>query len=103
MKEGYKHAITVVVVALALAATYVLYHRYSVTPWTRDAQVRANIVGIAPRVYGPIVQIPIKDNQPVKKGDLLFEIDPSTYQAAVGDASAKVLIFLEEDFLAAPK
>ena len=90
MKEGYKPAITVVVVALALAAAYVLYHRYSVTPWTRDAQVRANIVGIAPRVYGPIVQIPIKDNQPVKKGDLLFEIDPSTYQAAVGDASAKV-------------
>ena len=52
--------------------------------------MRANIVGIAPRVYGPIVQIPIKDNQPVKKGDLLFEIDPSTYQAAVGDATAKV-------------
>jgi multidrug resistance efflux pump len=90
MKEGYKPAITVVVVVLALAAAYVLYHRYSVTPWTRDAQVRANIVGIAPRVYGPIVQIPIKDNQPVKKGDLLFEIDPSTYQAAVGDATAKV-------------
>jgi multidrug resistance efflux pump len=90
MKEGYKHAITLVVVALALAAAYVLYHRYSVTPWTRDGQVRANIVGIAPRVFGPVVQIPIKDNQPVKKGDLLFEIDPSTYQAAVDDASAKV-------------
>ena len=90
MKEGYKHAITIVVVAVALAAAYVLYHRYSVTPWTRDAQVRANIVGIAPRVYGPIVQIPIKDNQPVKKGDLLFEIDPSTYQAAVDNAAAKV-------------
>jgi RND family efflux transporter MFP subunit len=90
MKEGYKHAITLVVLALALAAAYVLYHRYSVRPWTRDAQVRANIVGIAPRVYGPIVHIPIRDNQPVKKGDLLFEIDPSTYQAAVDNASAKV-------------
>ena len=90
MKDGYKHAITLVVVALALAAAYVLYHRYSLTPWTRDGQVRANIVGIAPRVFGPVVQIPIKDNQPVKKGDLLFEIDPSTYQAAADDASAKV-------------
>jgi multidrug resistance efflux pump len=90
MKDGYKHAITLVVVALALAAAYILYHRYSLTPWTRDGQVRANIVGIAPRVFGPVVQIPIKDNQPVKKGDLLFEIDPSTYQAAVDDASAKV-------------
>jgi multidrug resistance efflux pump len=90
MKHGYKYAITLVVVALALAAAYVLYHRYSVRPWTRDAQVRANIVGIAPRVYGPIVQIPIKDNQPVKKGDLLFEIDPATYRAAVENASAKL-------------
>jgi RND family efflux transporter MFP subunit len=90
MKEGYKYAITLVVVALALAAAYVLYHRYSVTPWTRDAQVRANIVGIAPRVHGPVVQIPIKDNQPVKKGELLFEIDPSDYQAAVDNASANL-------------
>ena len=90
MKEGYKQAITLVVVAVALAAAYILYHRYSVRPWTRDAQVRANIVGIAPRVDGPVVQIPIKDNQPVKKGDLLFEIDPSTFQAAVDNASAKL-------------
>lgn len=90
MKEGYRYAVTLVVVALALAAAYVLYHRYSVTPWTRDAQVRANIVGIAPRVHGPIVQIPVKDNQPVKKGDLLFEIDPSDYQAAVNNASANL-------------
>ena len=90
MKDGYKYAITLVVVALALAAAFVLYHHYSVTPWTRDAQVRANIVGIAPRVYGPIVQIPIEDNQPVKTGDLLFEIDPATYRAAVDNAAAKV-------------
>lgn len=90
MKDGYKHAITLVVLALAVAAAYVLYHRYSAYPWTRDGQVRANIVGIAPRVAGPIIQIPIKDNQPVKKGDLLFEIDPSTFQAAVDDSVAKV-------------
>jgi len=90
MKDGYKRAITLVVVAIAVAAAYVLYHRYSVTPWTRDGQVRANIVGIAPRVAGPIIQIPIIDNQPIKKGQLLFEIDPSTFQAAVDNASAKV-------------
>ncbi len=90
MKDGYKYAITIVAVVVAIAAACVLYHRYSVTPWTRDGQVRANIVGIAPRVAGPIIQIPIKDNQPVKKGDLLFEIDPSTFQDAVNNAAAKV-------------
>jgi multidrug resistance efflux pump len=84
------HLVTLVIVVLAIAATCVLYWRYSTKPWTRDAQVRANVVGIAPRVPGPIIQIPIKDNQAVKKGDLLFEIDPSTFQAAVNNAAAKV-------------
>ncbi|HEY5812366.1 MAG TPA: HlyD family secretion protein, partial [Terrimicrobiaceae bacterium] len=68
----------------------VFYWRYSTRPWTRDAQVRANVVGIAPRVAGPIIQIPIKDNQAVKKGDLLFEIDPATFQAALDNAQAKL-------------
>ncbi len=90
MREGYKHAITLVVVAIALATAYLLYHRYTSHPWTRDGQVRANIVGIAPRVAGPVIQIPIIDNQPVKKGQLLFEIDPSTFQAAVDNAAAKL-------------
>ena len=47
-------------------------------------------MGIAPRVAGPIIQIPIKDNRAVRKGDLLFEIDPSTFQAAVDNAAAKL-------------
>jgi multidrug resistance efflux pump len=85
-----KYLITGIVVALAIVAALLMYARYVDRPWTRDAQVRANIVGIAPRVEGPIIQIPIKDNQPVKKGDLLFEIDPSNYQAAVNNAAAKL-------------
>lgn len=85
-----KYLVTVVMVFLALVASLMLYGRYVTRPWTRDAQIRANIVGIAPRVAGPIVQIPIKDNEPVKKGDLLFEIDPSTYQAALDQASAQL-------------
>ena len=52
--------------------------------------MRANVVGIACRVAGPIVQFPVRDNQPVKKGDLLFEVDPSTYQAAVNQCAAKL-------------
>jgi multidrug resistance efflux pump len=90
MKVSRAHIITFTMVGLALVATFVLYLRYSTRPWTRDAQVRANVVGIAPRVAGPIIQIPIKDNQAVKKGDLLFEIDPSTFQAAVDNAQAKL-------------
>lgn len=85
-----RHAITLVTVLLALAGAWLLYQRYYSHPWTRDGQVRANIVGIAPRVAGPIIEIPIKDNQPVKKGDLLFAIDPATFQAAVDVAAGKL-------------
>jgi multidrug resistance efflux pump len=90
VKISRPHLVTFAMVALALAATIILYWRYSTKPWTRDAQVRANVVGIAPRVAGPIIQIPIRDNQVVKKGDLLFEIDPSTFRAAVDNAQAKL-------------
>ena len=90
MKISRPHLVTFAMVILALAATLILYWRYSTKPWTRDGQVRANVVGIAPRVAGPIIQIPIKDNQAVKKGDLLFEIDPATFRAAVDNASAKL-------------
>lgn len=85
-----KYVVTFVVVGLAIVAALLMYQRYVNRPWTRDGQVRANIIGIAPRIAGPIVQIPIKDNQAVKKGDLLFEIDPSTFQAAVDNAAAKL-------------
>jgi multidrug resistance efflux pump len=90
MKKALPYLLTLAAVVLAVVAAALLYHRYLSHPWTRDGQVRANIVGIAPRVAGPVIQIPIKDNQPVKKGDLLFEIDPSTYQAAVDNAAAKL-------------
>lgn len=85
-----KYVVTSTVIGLAIVAALAMYARYVDRPWTRDAQVRANIVGVAPRVEGPIIQLPIKDNQPVKKGDLLFEIDPSTFQAAVNNAAAKL-------------
>jgi len=84
------YLVTGTAIVLALAASLAMYARYTNRPWTRDAQVRANVVGIACRVAGPIIQIPIRDNQQVKKGDLLFEIDPSTYQADVNNCVAKL-------------
>jgi multidrug resistance efflux pump len=84
------YLITLVILALAVWAGVSLYHSYIQNPWTRDGQVRANIVGIAPRVSGPIIRIPIRDNQQVKKGDPLFEIDPSDFKAQVDVATGQV-------------
>ena len=69
------------VVLVAVAVVAVKYWDYIVNPWTRDGQVRAQVVQITPRISGPIVNLPIEDNQFVKTGDLLFEIDPRTFAA----------------------
>lgn len=83
--------ITLVLVCLAGWAGFSVYHRYVENPWTRDAQVRANIVGVAPRVSGPIIHVAVHDNQEVKKGDLLFEIDPADFQAQLNLNAGQVL------------
>jgi multidrug resistance efflux pump len=83
--------ITLVVVGLAAWSAWVLYQRYIHDPWTRDSQVRANIVGIAPRVSGPIIHVAVRDNQQIKVGDLLFEIDPTDFTAQLNVASGQVL------------
>jgi multidrug resistance efflux pump len=87
---AHSYALTVGMILAAAIALGFLWWRYWEMPWTRDGQVMANIVGIAPRVAGPIIEIPLVDNQFVKKGDLLFAIDPSTFQATLDNAQARL-------------
>lgn len=82
--------ISIVIAAIVLGA-YVT-HLYYAYPRTDDAYVRANIVGIAAHVGGPIVQMPIEDNQHVKQGQLLFVVDPRPYQSAVDRAQAEMAL-----------
>jgi len=76
--------IATIIVGLYVARLYYLY------PRTDDAYVRANSVGIAPHVSGPITELPIVDNQYVKQGDLLFVVDPRPYQSALDAATARL-------------
>jgi len=86
----FNYLITLIIVGLAIWAAVSLYLLYVEHPWTRDAQIRANIVGIAPRVSGPIIHVAVYDNQQLRKGDLLFEIDPSDFEAQVSIAAGQV-------------
>ncbi len=86
--RSWKVLLTTVVVVAAVGMVVFKYRQYMLYPWTRDGKVRANVVQIAPRVSGPIVRLPLVDNQFVRKGDVLFEIDPRTYQAALDQARA---------------
>lgn len=88
MAKYLKIVLTVAVVGLAIGLVAFKYEDYLRNPWTRDGQVRADVVAVAPRVTGPIVELPIVDNQRVKTGDLLFRIDPRTFKAQFDQAKA---------------
>ena len=75
---------------VAVALLLLKYWDYVTNPWTRDGQVRAQVIQITPRVSGPIVKLSIQDNQLVKAGDLLFEIDPRTFEASLEQARAQL-------------
>jgi len=66
-----------------LCAVYMVAIRH---PETDDAEVFANYIGIAPVVDGPILDLNVADNQRVKQGDLLFEIDDRPYKYALDRA-----------------
>ena len=102
MKLSRKHLLTATVVTIAILVVLLKYWDYVLNPWTRDGQVRAEVVQIAPRVSGPIVSLPVKDNQFVKAGDLLFEIDPRTYAANQAQAQAQYDI-TDDNYLAGEK
>lgn len=57
---------------------------------TDDAFVEGHIITIAPRVSGPVIKLNIEDNQEVKKGDLLLEIDPKDYEVKLKQSQAKL-------------
>ncbi len=90
MKTFFKYLLTGIFILIAIAAVLLKYWDYVINPWTRDGQVRAQVIQITSRISGPIVHLAIQDNQKVNKGDLLFEIDPRTFQDDVDQAQAEL-------------
>ncbi|WP_110655250.1 efflux RND transporter periplasmic adaptor subunit [Salinicola halimionae] len=90
MRNSLRILLTLVVVAIAVAAGFWLWNYYLFTPWTRDARVRAEVVTIAPDVSGWVRTLNVHDTDLVAKGDTLFEIDDARYQAALEQAQATV-------------
>ena len=85
-----RFAITAVVVIVALLLGHALWRHYMYSPWTRDGRVRAEVVRVAPDVSGLVTKLAVIDNQEVKKGDVLFEIDPLRFRIALQQAEANL-------------
>jgi multidrug resistance efflux pump len=81
---------TSIVLLLAMGVLVIKYWYYVTNPWTRDGQVRAQVIQITPRVTGPIVKLPVYDNQFVTAGQLLFQIDPRTFVTSLKLARAEL-------------
>lgn len=80
--------VTLVFVCAAIYVGDGLWVHYMQEPWTRDARVRADVVGIAPDVSGLVSDVDVKDNQPVNKGDVLFRVDSRRFEIALAQADA---------------
>ena len=68
------------IMAGAVVLGLVVVHHVDSYPRTDDSEILANFIGIAPQVEGPLMRLNVHDNQFVKKGDLLFEIDDRPYR-----------------------
>lgn len=82
--------VTILLVAVALVAGRAVWLQFTVAPWTRDGQVQGYVVNVAPEVSGRITRVAVADNQPVRRGDVLYEIEPVDFQIALAAAQAAV-------------
>ncbi|HCI4292186.1 TPA: HlyD family secretion protein [Klebsiella pneumoniae] len=85
-----RYLLTLSAVAVATLLAFILWKHYVQTPWTRDGRVRADVVQIAPDVSGPVLNVAVRDNQWVNRGDVLYSIDPHWLRLAVVSAQADV-------------
>jgi multidrug efflux system membrane fusion protein len=89
-RKFVRKIVSLIIVASAVIITLYVWGIIERHPRTDDATVRANVVGIAPRVSGQIIKLNVQDNQAVKEGDVLFEIDPEDYRLILEKAKAEL-------------
>ncbi|WP_034917362.1 MULTISPECIES: p-hydroxybenzoic acid efflux pump subunit AaeA [Erwinia] len=89
-KKITRFALTLILVIIAIVVIFRVWVFYTESPWTRDAKFTADIVAIAPDVSGLITDVRVRDNQLVKKDQVLFVIDRPRYQQALDQAEADV-------------
>jgi len=82
--------LTLLIVTFAVVLVWRMVMYYMFAPWTRDGHIRADIIQIAPDVSGLIQQVEVKDNQLIKRGQVLFSIDQDRFKLALRQAKAAV-------------
>jgi multidrug resistance efflux pump len=84
--------LTLAVVCAAAFLGYEMATYYLYSPWTRDARIRADVVTVAPDVSGYVTDVNVRNNQFVRKGDILFKIEQDRYRLALANAEASLAV-----------
>ena len=82
--------ITVLATVGAIYVGVQLWRHYEVEPWTRDGRLKAYVVQVAPDVTGQVTKVYVHDNQQVKAGDPLFDLDRARFELALRQSEAQV-------------
>ena len=78
----------IVVTIPIIALTIIILFMNIVAPSSHDVRAMNYVIPIVPRVTGQVTEVPIEPNRPIKKGDVLFKIDPVPFEQAVKAAEA---------------
>jgi multidrug resistance efflux pump len=88
---SFRLIVTMAMLFLAAIVGLGLWDYYMEAPWTRDGRVRVDVVAVAPDVSGLVTDVLVADNQDVRRGDVLFRIDPERFKLALRQAEAVVV------------
>ena len=81
--------VTVVIIPIVALTALILYLNV-VAPSSADVRVIKYVVNVVPQVRGRVLEVPVEPNRPVKKGDVLFRIDPTPYEYTVRSLEAQL-------------
>jgi multidrug resistance efflux pump len=87
---AFNFVATLIAFGAAIGLAWMAWNYYEYTPWTRDGRVRVYTAEVAPEVSGTVVSLPITDTYFVHKGDVLFQIDPRTYENKLKQATGRL-------------
>lgn len=90
VRRAFPVAATLVLVVAAMLVLSHLWQYYMRDPWTRDAHIAADIVQVAPDVSGLVTEVPVRDNAPVRRGEVLFVVDQARYRIALAQAQGSL-------------
>jgi membrane fusion protein (multidrug efflux system) len=86
--QSRRRGIVFVVILVLVAVALVIYWRSTFTEDTDDAQVNGHLIQVSSRIAGQVLKVDVEENQVVKAGDVIAELDPADYKVAVENAEA---------------